>query len=534
MSKTNKKTKYIFVTGGVVSSLGKGISVSSIARILIELGYSVRMQKFDPYLNVDPGTMSPYQHGEVFVTRDGAETDLDQGHYERFSNSNLNKYSSITSGKIYLEVIEKERKGLYNGQTVQVVPHVTNAIKEKINLVADDCDFVISEVGGTIGDIEGLPYIEAIRQFRNEHPVEDTLFIHATPIIQFKMAGEPKTKPTQHSIKELRSLGITPDILLVRSENEISDALKIKLANTTNININNIFTAVDASNIYFVPTNMYEQKIHESILKHFQLQPTTDTFENWIKFNDKIKSSTEELKIAIVGKYVELKDAYFSVIESLKISGYHNNVNVNIKWINSNDVTNENVEDLLNDCKGIVVPGGFGTRGIDGKIAAIKYARVNNVPFLGICLGMQLAAVEFSRNVLGLLDANSTELDPNTTNPIIDIIVGKDQNNIGGTLRLGEYQTKLKKGSLANKLYDADFAFERHRHRFEFNNSYIQDFEKNNMVISGTDVNSNLVEIIEYPQNDFFIGAQYHPELTTKPYNPNPLFVGLIKAAKNK
>lgn len=530
----SKKTKYIFVTGGVVSSLGKGISVSSIARILLELGFSVRMQKFDPYLNVDPGTMSPYQHGEVFVTRDGAETDLDQGHYERFSNTNLNKYSSITSGKIYMEVIEKERKGLYNGQTVQVVPHVTNAIKEKINLVADDCDFVISEVGGTIGDIEGLPYIEAIRQFINEHPVEDTLFIHATPIINFKMAGEPKTKPTQHSIKELRSLGITPNILLVRSENEISDALKQKLANTTNININNIFTATDASNIYFVPTNLYDQKIHESILKHFGLEQRKNSFSNWLAFNDKITNSTKELPIAIVGKYTELHDAYFSVIESLKISGYHNDVKVKIKWINATDVTSENVAQLLSDVEGVVVPGGFGLRGIDGKMATLTYARENNLPLLGICLGMQLMAVEFARNVLNLKDANSTEFNNETTNPIIDIIVGKDRDNIGGTLRLGEYKTKLKNGSLAHSLYNSEFALERHRHRFEFNNDYIQSFEENGLQITGRDINSNLVEILELPKNDFYIGAQYHPELTTKPYNPNPLFMGLVKAAKNR
>ena len=523
--------RYIFITGGVISSLGKGIASSSISRILIEMGFKVEMRKFDPYLNVDPGTLSPYQHGEVFVTKDGSETDLDQGHYERFSNNELDKNSSITSGKIYQEVISRERKGYYNGKTVQVIPHVTDLIKEKIAISKDDTDIVICEVGGTIGDIESLPFIEAIRQFINENDDHICTLIHVAPIFEMEKAGELKTKPIQHSIKELRSMGLNPDLLIIRSRNKIPENIVNKISDTTNVRFKNIFSAYDAENIYFVPTILKNQKIDVSLLSKPKLSTTEDTFGNWIDFNEKIRNANDNLVVGIVGKYTDLKDSYLSVSESLSIAGYWNKCSVIINWINSEWSENRIIKEIKKS-NAIVIPGGFGNRGLDGKITAIKYCRENNVNILGICLGMQLMCIEFSRNVLKLSNSDSTEFNKNTQNKIFDII--STNENIGGTLRLGEFSTILKDKSKIKEIYKEKIINERHRHRYEFNEKYIEEFEKNGMTITGKDVENNLVETIEIYKNDFFIGVQFHPEFTTKPEKPNPLFFDFIKISKEK
>ena len=530
-----KKTKYIFVTGGVVSGLGKGITAASLGRLLKNRGYKITMQKFDPYLNVDPGTMSPYEHGEVFVTEDGAETDLDLGHYERFIDENLTKNSSMTMGKIYSNVIEKERRGDYLGKTVQVIPHVTNEIKEKIySFENTDIDIVITEVGGTIGDIEGLSIIEAIRQVGLEKDPEDVLYVHVTLLPYISGSNEIKTKPTQHSVHELQSLGIKPNILVCRTENPITEGIKEKLALFCNVRKSSVIQNLTAENLYEVPLLLEKEGLAKEVCNHLRLEnfvPDNNEWEQMVKNIKNIDKKT--VNAAIVGKYVKLDDSYISVIESLKHAGYKNNVNVDIDLIDCETVNRENANEILKKYQAIIVPGGFGNRGIEGKIETVRYARENNIPFLGICLGMQMAVVEFSRSILGLKDANSLEFNENTKNPVIHIM--EEQKGIdkkGGTMRLGAYKCILKDGSLAKKLYDKAEITERHRHRFEYNNEYREKLEKAGLVASGTSPDGKLVEIVELPSNRYFIASQFHPEFKSRPNKPAPLFAGLIEAAK--
>ena len=530
-----KKTKYIFVTGGVVSGLGKGITAASLGRLLKNRGYKVTIQKFDPYINVDPGTMSPYEHGEVFVTDDGAETDLDLGHYERFIDENLTKNSSVTMGKIYLNVIEKERRGDYLGKTVQVIPHITNEIKEKIySFENTDIDVVITEVGGTIGDIEGLSVVEAIRQVGMEKDKEDVLYVHVTLLPYITGSNEIKTKPTQHSVKELQSLGIKPDIIVCRTESEISDEMKDKLALFCNVRKECVIENRTADNLYAIPLLLEDAGLAREACKNLHLDRVEPHNEEWEKMIAKIRNIGEEtVNIAIVGKYVRLEDSYISVMESIRHAGFANRVNTKIKLINSENITRENVKEKLAGIQGIVVPGGFGTRGIEGKIETIKYARENNIPFLGICLGMQMAVVEFARNVLNLKDADSLEFNPNTENPVIHIMENqKGIVNKGGTMRLGSYKCILKENTIAKKLYNQREIEERHRHRFEYNNEYKERLENAGLMCTGTSPDGELVEIVELEKHPYFIAAQFHPELKSRPNKPAPLFVGLIEAAK--
>ncbi|MDM8213580.1 CTP synthase [Enterococcus hirae] len=528
-------TKYIFVTGGVVSSIGKGIVAASLGRLLKNRGLKVTIQKFDPYINVDPGTMSPYQHGEVFVTDDGAETDLDLGHYERFIDINLNKYSNVTTGKIYSEVIRKERKGEYLGATVQVIPHITNEIKEKIMRAATmtDSDVIITEVGGTVGDIESLPFLEALRQMKAEVGADSVMYIHTTLIPYLKAAGEMKTKPTQHSVKELRSLGIQPNILVVRTELPISQGIKNKLAQFCDVAPEAVIESRDVETLYSIPLALQAQKMDQIVCDHLKVTAPPADMTEWIKLEQKVLNLKKKVKIALVGKYVELPDAYISVVEALKHAGYAHDADIEINWINSQLVTPGKAEELLGDADGILVPGGFGDRGVEGKIEAIRYARENDVPFLGICLGMQMACVEFARNVVGLDDAASTETKPDTLNNIIDLMSDQeDIENMGGTLRLGLYPAKLRANSKTRALYnDQEVIQERHRHRYEFNNKYREIFEDEGMVFSGVSPDNRLVEIIELPEKRFFIAPQYHPELISRPNRPEPLFNGFIGAA---
>lgn len=527
-------TKYIFVTGGVVSSIGKGIVAASLGRLLKNRGLKVTIQKFDPYINVDPGTMSPYQHGEVFVTDDGAETDLDLGHYERFIDINLNKYSNVTTGKIYSEVIRKERKGEYLGATVQVIPHITNEIKEKIMRAATmtDSDVIITEVGGTVGDIESLPFLEALRQMKAEVGADSVMYIHTTLIPYLKAAGEMKTKPTQHSVKELRSLGIQPNILVVRTELPISQGIKNKLAQFCDVAPEAVIESRDVETLYSIPLALQAQKMDQIVCDHLKITAPPADMTEWIKLEQKVLNLKKKVKIALVGKYVELPDAYISVVEALKHAGYAHDADIEINWINSQLVTPGKAEELLGDADGILVPGGFGDRGVEGKIEAIRYARENDVPFLGICLGMQMACVEFARNVVGLDDAASTETKPDTLNNIIDLMSDQeDIENMGGTLRLGLYPAKLRANSKTRALYnDQEVIQERHRHRYEFNNKYREIFEDEGMVFSGVSPDNRLVEIIELPEKRFFIAPQYHPELISRPNRPEPLFNGFIGA----
>ena len=527
-------TKYIFVTGGVVSSLGKGIVAASVGRVLKNRGLKVTLQKFDPYLNVDPGTMSPYQHGEVFVTEDGAETDLDLGHYERFIDVNLGQYSNVTAGRVYSSIIEKERRGDYLGGTVQVIPHVTNEIKSRVLLAGEssDADVVITEIGGTTGDIESLPFLEAIRQIRSDLGRENVCYIHCTLLPYIKAAGEMKTKPTQQSVKELRGLGIQPDIIVVRNELALTDELRAKISLFCDIPKQNVIESRDVSNLYELPVNLKAQKIDDIVLKHFGLSaPEADMIE-WLALVDRVDNLKENVKIALVGKYVELHDAYISVVESLKHAGYKHNSKITIDWIQSEDVTEENVNDYLKDADGILVPGGFGDRGVEGKITAIKYARENKVPFFGICLGMQLAAVEFARNVCGLTGAHSSELDPNTPYPIINLLPDQeDVVEMGGTLRLGSYPCTLAEGSVAHKEYGEINITERHRHRYEFNNFYRERLTDKGLVLSGVSPDGRLVEIVELPEHPWFVAGQFHPEFKSRPEKAHPLFAGFIRAS---
>ena len=527
-------TKYIFVTGGVVSSLGKGIVAASVGRVLKNRGLKVTLQKFDPYLNVDPGTMSPYQHGEVFVTEDGAETDLDLGHYERFIDVNLGQYSNVTAGRVYSSIIEKERRGDYLGGTVQVIPHVTNEIKSRVLLAGEssDADVVITEIGGTTGDIESLPFLEAIRQIRSDLGRENVCYIHCTLLPYIKAAGELKTKPTQQSVKELRGLGIQPDIIVVRNELALTDELRAKISLFCDIPKQNVIESRDVSNLYQLPLNLKAQKIDDIVLKHFNLTAKEADMEEWISLVERVDNLKDEVRIALVGKYVELHDAYISVVESLKHAGYKHNSKVKIDWIQSEDITEENVHEYLKEADGILVPGGFGDRGVEGKITTIKYARENKIPFFGICLGMQLAAVEFARNVCGLTGAHSSELDPNTPYPIINLL--PDQENVvemGGTLRLGSYPCTLTEGSQAHKEYGEINITERHRHRYEFNNFYRERLTNKGLVLSGVSPDGRLVEIVELPEHPWFVAGQFHPEFKSRPEKAHPLFAGFIKAS---
>ena len=527
-------TKYIFVTGGVVSSLGKGIVAASVGRVLKNRGLKVTLQKFDPYLNVDPGTMSPYQHGEVFVTEDGAETDLDLGHYERFIDVNLGQYSNVTAGRVYSSIIEKERRGDYLGGTVQVIPHVTNEIKSRVLLAGEssDADVVITEIGGTTGDIESLPFLEAIRQIRSDLGRENVCYIHCTLLPYIKAAGELKTKPTQQSVKELRGLGIQPDIIVVRNELALTDELRAKISLFCDIPKQNVIESRDVSNLYQLPLNLKAQKIDDIVLKHFNLTAKEADMEEWTSLVERVDNLKDEVRIALVGKYVELHDAYISVVESLKHAGYKHNSKVKIDWIQSEDITEENVHEYLKEADGILVPGGFGDRGVEGKITTIKYARENKVPFFGICLGMQLAAVEFARNVCGLTGAHSSELDPNTPYPIINLL--PDQENVvemGGTLRLGSYPCTLVEGSQAHKEYGEINITERHRHRYEFNNFYRERLTNKGLVLSGVSPDGRLVEIVELPEHPWFVAGQFHPEFKSRPEKAHPLFAGFIKAS---
>jgi CTP synthase len=519
--------RYIFVTGGVLSSLGKGVSSAAIASLLEEMGYRVTLQKLDPYLNVDPGTMSPYQHGEVYVTEDGAETDLDLGHYERFTKAQMGRENNITSGRVYFNVLQRERKGDYLGATVQVIPHITNEIKRLIRSIEKDHDFVIVEVGGTVGDIESLPFLEAIRQLGMELGRENCVYVHVTYVPYVKSVGELKTKPTQHSVKELRAIGIQPDVLICRSECEIPKEVKEKISLFTNVSPSAVISAHDVETIYEVPLLFKKQGLHLWLAKRFNLEPKGDGEGKWEKIVSIIKNAKEEVKVALVGKYVSLRDAYKSVVEALTHGSIANRVKLNILWVNSENVE----EELLHEADGILVPGGFGERGIEGKIKAINYGRLSKKPTFGICLGMQLMCVEFARNVLNLKGANSTEFDPNTPHPVIDIMEEQKQiEELGGTMRLGAYPCVLKEGTKVREIYKKEVIYERHRHRYEFNNAYRELFEKNGFVISGVSPDGRLVEVVELKDHPWFIGCQFHPEFKSKPFDPHPLFVSFIKA----
>lgn len=527
--------KYIFVTGGVVSSLGKGITAASLGRLLKNRGLKVTIQKFDPYINVDPGTMSPYQHGEVFVTNDGAETDLDLGHYERFIDINLNKFSNITTGKVYSSVIRKERRGDYLGGTVQVIPHITNEIKEQVFRAgeATDADVVITEIGGTVGDIESLPFLEAIRQIKSDVGRDSVMYVHCTLVPYIKVAGEMKTKPTQHSVKELRSLGIQPDVIVLRTELPISKESKGKIALFCDIDEKSVIEMQDADTLYQVPIALQEQNLDQIVCDHFGIDCGKADMVEWKKLVSKVRNLSKKVDIGLVGKYVELPDAYLSVVESLKHAGYDFDADINIHWINSEQLDSKAMEEALSKVDGILVPGGFGDRGIEGKIEAIRYARENKIPFFGICLGMQLASVEFARNVVGLDGAHSAEIDPDTPHPIIDLLPEqKDISDMGGTLRLGSYPCMLKEGTKTKAAYGgADMIEERHRHRYEFNNDYREQMMENGFIFSGTSPDGRLVETIEVADHPWFIACQFHPEFTSRPTRAQSLFKGFIGAS---
>ena len=528
--------KYIFVTGGVVLSLGKGITAASLGRLLKNRGIKVTIQKFDPYINIDPGTMSPYQHGEVFVTDDGAETDLDLGHYERFIDINLTKGSNITAGKVYWNVLNKERRGDYLGKTVQVIPHITNEIKQRVYDVAaaDDADVVITEIGGTVGDIESLPFMEAIRQVKKEVGRNDVLYIHVTLVPYISAAGELKTKPTQHSVKELRGIGIQPDILVCRTEKPLTKDMKAKLALFCDVEESAVIENRTADTIYEVPLMMQEEGLDRIVLEKLNMSYVPANMEEWANMVNKIKNPQKKLKIAVVGKYVELPDAYISVTEALHHAGIVNDTAVKIHWVNSEKIEAAGVDldEEFAGCKGILVPGGFGDRGVEGKIMAIQYAREHKIPFLGLCLGMQCAVIEFARHVCGLSDAHSSEFSSETKHPVIDLMESQvDVEDKGGTMRLGAYPCKLKPGTKTYAAYGAEMISERHRHRYEFNNKFRQQIADAGMTIAGTLPDDSLVEIVEVVDNPWFVASQFHPELKSRPNHPNPLFKGFVEAA---
>ncbi len=527
-------TKYVFVTGGVVSGLGKGITASSVALLLKSRGYKIFMQKFDPYINVDPGSMNPIQHGEVFITYDGCETDLDLGHYERFIDEELNYTSSITSGKIYSSVIEKERNGDFGGATVQMIPHITDEIKNKVYEagITSKADIVITEIGGTVGDIESVAFIEALRQIQYEQKIENTFFIHTTLIPYIYGSNELKTKPTQNSVKDLRNMGIRADALVCRAPFSTPCCLKEKLSLFCSIPVENIIDAVDVKNLYQIPMNFYNQKFDEAILKKFNLPAKKAKLKYWEDLIYTVDNLKDEIEIALVGKYVELHDAYLSIKEALYHAGYKHKTKIKINWIDAKVLENkkENLKKLFKNSKGIIVPGGFGYEGTEGKLNAIKYARENNIPFLGIGLGMQLSIIEFARNVVGLENAASTEFEPLCKTPIISLMTEqKAVVNMNGTLRLGNYECKIEKGTLAYEDYKKDLVLERHRNRYEFNNKYKDLLEEKGMVFSGINVKANLVEIIEIPKHKYFIACQFHPEFKSRPTKPHPLFDNFIK-----
>lgn len=528
--------KYVFVTGGVVSGLGKGITAASLGRLLKARGYKVTMQKFDPYINIDPGTMNPIQHGEVFVTEDGTETDLDLGHYERFIDENLDKNSNVTTGKVYWSVLQKERRGDYGGGTVQVIPHITNEIKSRFyrNFTDEDTRIAIIEVGGTVGDIESQPFLESIRQFQHEVGRENAILIHVTLIPYLSASQEMKTKPTQASVKELQGMGLQPDIIVCRSERPLDQTLKDKIALFCNVPSNRVLQNLDVEHLYEAPLAMEQEHLAQVACDCLRLDCPEPDLTDWKAVVEALRTPISEVTIALVGKYTQLHDAYISVVEALKHGGISNRCVVNIKWVDSETVTKDNVRELLQDVNGILVPGGFGDRGIEGKIHAITYARTNKIPFLGLCLGMQLAIVEFARNVLSYNDAHSIELDPSTTHPVIALM--PDQNgveDIGGTLRLGSYPCVLDKSSRAYELYGEETIHERHRHRYEVNNDYRAVLTENGMKLSGLSPDGRIVEMCELPDHPFFVATQAHPELKSRPNRPHPLFKGFVSAALN-
>ncbi len=529
--------KYVFVTGGVVSSIGKGIVAASLGRLLKNRGVTVDMLKLDPYINVDPGTMSPYQHGEVYVTADGAETDLDLGHYERFIDQELTGNNNITTGKIYKTVIDKERRGDYLGATIQVIPHITNEIKARIRKVAKDskAEVVIVEIGGTVGDIESLPYLEAIRQMRSDEGVENAVFIHVTLIPYLDKAGELKTKPTQHSVKELKSIGIQPNIIVCRSERPINIGIRNKISLFCDVPVEAVVQNVDADCLYAVPLILAEEGLDDLVIKHLHLECSNGGNEEWEAMVEIIRGVTEEVEIALVGKYVQLHDAYLSVVEALSHAGYTNGVAVKIRWINAENISQENVAELLSGVGGIIVPGGFGMRGVEGMIYAAHYARVNNVPYFGICLGMHIAVIEYARNVLGWTEADSTEFNSNTPYPVIDFMSSQlDLVNLGGTMRLGNYPCVLDVGSKMGQMYGQREVMERHRHRYEFNNAFRSEFQAHGFRVAGTSPDGLLVECVEIDSHPHFVGVQFHPEFKSRPNRPHPLFITFVEAAKEK
>jgi CTP synthase len=527
-------TKFVFVTGGVVSSIGKGIVAASLGRLLKSRDYSVSILKLDPYINVDPGTMSPFQHGEVFVTKDGAETDLDLGHYERFTDTSMSRLNSVTTGAIYQSVINRERRGDYNGGTVQVIPHITNEIKQRIERVAKNTnpDVVITEIGGTVGDIESLPFLEAIRQFRKTVGRNNVVYMHVTLIPWIPSAGELKTKPTQHSVKELRSIGIQPDILICRSHENVPPDIREKLSEFCDVPVESVMGAPDVQSIYEVPLIMEKEGLAIQTLRLLQMEQRTPNLEKWSAMVDRLYSSVEVVKIAIVGKYTKLSDAYLSVVEALRHSSISTGSKLEIEWIDSEDLTSETIDQQLAGIHGILVPGGFGVRGVDGKIAAISYARQHNIPFFGLCLGMQSAVIEWARNIAHLPGAHSSEFDPETANPVINLLPEQqDVVDLGGTMRLGLYPCRLGEQTLAAQLYQQEVVYERHRHRYEFNNAYRDLFLEQGYIVSGTSPDGRLVEIIELPSHPFFLATQFHPEFHSSPSTPHPLFKGFMTAA---
>lgn len=534
MSKKGK-TKYIFVTGGVVSSLGKGIVGASLGKLLKLRGYSVTIQKFDPYINVDPGTMSPFQHGEVFVTDDGAETDLDLGHYERFINTNFARVNNVTAGSVYLSVITKERRGDYLGGTVQTIPHITDEIKSRLKEAAkDNPDFLIAEIGGTVGDIEGLPFLEAIRQFKSDAGYGNVIYIHVTLLPYLNVSGELKTKPSQHSVNTLRSIGIQPDILVCRTSKPIPKTEKDKLALFTNVPKEAVIECKDLQTIYEVPIALEKQGLAKEVLKLLHMEDTVEpNLEPWKEIVSRIKNPERIVKIGIAGKYTKLSDAYISVVESLKHAGAALGTKIEIKWISSDDCVDfEKAKEDMADVEGVVIPGGFGIRGIEGKINIVNIARERKIPFLGLCLGMQCAVIEYARNVAGLKDANSSEFDQQTPYPVVALMSEQEKvEDMGGTMRLGSYECNLQPGTLAERLYNSNVIHERHRHRYEFNNNYRQLLQEKGLVLSGLSPDGKLVEIVECPSHPYFIASQFHPEFKSRPENPHPLFRGLIEAA---
>lgn len=530
-----QSTRYVFVTGGVTSSLGKGIIAASLAKLLQARGYTVTIQKLDPYINIDPGTLNPYEHGECFVTNDGAETDLDLGHYERFLNVPTSQANNVTTGRIYQSVINKERKGEYLGKTVQIIPHITDEIKRCIQILGSkgDYDVVITEIGGTVGDIESLPYIEAVRQMKWERP-SDVLVVHLTLIPYLSAAGELKTKPTQHSVKQLLEFGVQPDILVCRTEHPLTAAVRSKVARFCNVQLNAVIESIDAETIYDVPMLMLEEKFDEVVIDKLGMKNRRKPdLKRWMQFLERYKNPKHRVRIALVGKYVELKDAYKSIAESFNHAGAANEVKVDIEWIHSENINDRNINELFDGIDGMLVAPGFGSRGIDGKVEAIRYAREHHIPFLGICLGMQCAVIEFARNVLNLKDAHSTEIKEYTPYPVISLMAEqKTITNLGGTMRLGAYPCRLVKGSKAMEAYGEEFIEERHRHRFEFNNAYLDLFAEGGMVATGINPESGLVEIVEIPSHPWFVGAQFHPEYKSTVARPHPLFQAFVKAVR--